>query len=164
MDSSHRNSSTNSPSRKSNSEDTQQSKKIVLFTFVVFYHVLTLFYAFFNLLIFQTDYTTFVLLRIIAFFLIPVLSYICYSYSGRDVSVPIKKEWKNIVTKLEPHLMEKRNKFPSQKEDLWFQISSGLKALTNDPENPAVYLLTYDENSMHPSSCIAEIITTAANK
>ncbi|XP_065214778.1 uncharacterized protein LOC135841640 isoform X1 [Planococcus citri] len=126
-------SATHSPIRKPQSEDTQETNGV---------SVLFLFIM----------------------FLAPILATISYRMYNRETApVTSKAEWKDIVTKLQPHLMEKRNKFPSQKEDIWFQISSGLKGLSNDPKNPAVYLLTYDENSMHPSSCIVEVITTAAN-
>lgn len=74
------------------------------------------------------------------------------------------KNWKEIVTKLHPHLIEKGNKFPSQHEDVWYKILAGLKGLIGDPQKPAVYLLTYDDGSVQPTSCVAEIITTAANK
>lgn len=91
---------------------------------------------------------------------------ICVSLVYKHFSKPIalKKDWKEINKKILSHLIEKGGKFPSQKENVWYQIFSELEGLTENPSKPAVYLLTYDEGSLHPSSCVVEIITTVANK
>lgn len=57
-----------------------------------------------------------------------------------------------------------RKKFPSQDLSLWAGIITGLTNLEKKPVEPAVYLLTFDKDSISSSTCIAEVITTLATK
>jgi len=57
-----------------------------------------------------------------------------------------------------------RKKFPSQDLNLWADIISGLRNLKKNPVEPAVYLLTFDQDSVSSSMCITEVITILATK
>jgi hypothetical protein len=61
-------------------------------------------------------------------------------------------------------LIPMSKKLISQQKNTWYQILTGLTNLIRPPISPAVYLLLSDENSKMASSCVAEIITTVANK
>lgn len=88
-----------------------------------------------------------------------ILGYV-FVMKGTDVSDP-QYEPEDTILKL---LLPMSKKFISQQKNTWYQILTGFTNLIRPPISPAVYLLLSDEKARTTSSCVAEIITSVANK
>ena len=100
--------------------------------------------------------------------LIAVLVFVLIAAIFGCAFVSRKNETSVISFATEANIMESliplTKRFMSQQRSTWYQIFTGFTNLIRPPVSPAVYLLLSDQKSVTTSSCVAEIITSVANR